>query len=228
MKNYPKVYLPTEFHCAKKELAKGNPKVTVDISFKYPKIEDLVNHSYKKRLKIVRKELSKKYKKTCQLIAKMKGKVEDVKSNPFSVKASISYLDINKVLEVEGLESIWIKEIEGIKRKKSKNKHEFYTVVSKVRIEIEGFNKKKGDVELRITLMKAKSKAQAEKKTKRDYKNYEKPYLNVEGRLVSWKFVKIVDVYETGLSKSSSFNDAKGVELYSKFISPKNLKKIFG
>lgn len=224
MKPRYKVFSIRHFCSTKKELAKLNPSVEISINLKYPEIKLLTEYKIKKRPKVARNILSQKCNETRQLIETLGGRILDEKSRPFEIKAAVKYLDLKIIQKQNQIEIIWLTKIDGIRKKKINTNRQFYVVVSKVRIRIEGIPKKKNDLELRISMIKAKSGKKAIKKTTADYKEYAKPYLNTDGRIVIWELVKVLDVYETGVYKSTEFNK-NSVELYSKFIRSEKLLK---
>ena len=104
-----------------------------------------------------------------------------------------------------------------MKRKKTnfKEKKRFISVKARVAIQVEGVKKGKQKYENRILIIKAKSFKSAKKKLRREFKKYQKSYLNPAGKLVRWKLEKFIDFFETDVYESSDFNNKSGNEIFS-------------
>ncbi len=105
---------------------------------------------------------------------------------------------------------------------KGQKEKSLYCFKAIFQIQIEG--KKKGNqiIEERLLLVKADNLDKAEQKLKREFKNYEKPYLNASGQMVRWKFEEIVERHLTDYSDKHDFD--KPIELFSK-LKGRRLKK---
>jgi hypothetical protein len=68
----------------------------------------------------------------------------------------------------------------------------------------------------------ANTNVEAEQKVRREFKNYEKPYLNPYGQMVRWTFDYIEESYHTYISDKDDFT--KPIEVFSK-LKGRRLKK---
>ena len=139
------------------------------------------------------------------------------KKSPRGVKIQLSFNELKKIEKLKIINSIHVTDIKGIEKKNNifENKKRFISAKARVAIQIEGIKKGKQGYENRILIVKAKSFKSAEKKLRREFKEYQKPYLNSGGRLVRWKLEKFIDFFETDICKSDSFNSKSGNEIFS-------------
>lgn len=135
------------------------------------------------------------------------------KRKPGGIYGLIKATEIRKLLNKNYLDSIWIKNIEGIRKKENKKEKTWFAVKANFAIEIEGQTRGLQDVEERIAIVKADDCKDAEKKLIKNFKGYGTPYLNKYGEMVRWHFEKIVDVYDMNVDSI----DPKGTEIYYEF-----------
>lgn len=109
--------------------------------------------------------------------------------------------------------SIHVTRIAGHRRHRlPKTELEWYCVRAFVVIQVERAESGLLNTEDRFMLVRASSFEDAKKRPRRQWREYATPYLNSEGRMVSWHLDRIVDVYQT----SETEIDPNGTEVYSK------------
>lgn len=108
----------------------------------------------------------------------------------------------------------FIENIEGAVKKERTPKSKFWCVRAIVGIQIEGILSGTQYYEEHFCLIKALQN-ELDKKVQEFYDDYEQVYFNSDGRRVRWKLDKIVDIYETDITKSNEFDSDEGVEVYS-------------
>lgn len=223
MNKYSKFLGLERYKTTKVKLAKSNAKIKVHLKFERP-CEELRKIKYKNRLNKSQKILNDIYTN----FAEKFNEVKPLKSegNIYGAKLELTFKELVKISKLQFIEWISITKIEGFKKRKLKYKKPYFSVVSKVLIDIEGIKKNRLSTELRIMLIQAKTKKEACQNVFKDFKEYEKPYFNPKGRIVQWKLIKIIDSYETDVYKSGDFKNRYGVEVYSKMFK-KNSKRIF-
>ncbi|MEM8528795.1 MAG: DUF4288 domain-containing protein [Bacteroidota bacterium] len=211
------------FKIKQKELIESNPKIKVKVKFKYPSVE-LKKYKPKNRLKLSKEILLNTYRefkseyKRCKPLGG---------NDIYGVEFSLRYNELKEVQKNEYVEYISLVKIEGIERKKKKKIPIYFSVVTKILIEVEGLKKSKSSNELRIILVGAISSKDAKKKVTKGIKKYEKPYLNPYGKIVQWKLEEIIHCYETTISDEIEVNDEYGVEIYSRiFKNEKSIQKV--
>ncbi len=112
-----------------------------------------------------------------------------------------------------GIRSIYVARIAGLRpHKEPTSKVEWFCVRALVVIRVEGASSGLQSVEDRFVLVRATSFENATKRLRKQWVEYSAPYLNSEGRIVSWQFDHAVDVYQLS---ESEINPA-GTEVYSK------------
>lgn len=228
MKLKKKLFLSSGYSLSDEKLSKLNPETLVSVSFKYPDIEKLSKYNYKKRLKVVRLLEEGYHNEVGKMLSNLESRGKIKEQRAFMMKIRIKFSDLNELRLLKFVSRISILKIKGIQKKPTKtNKDQYYNVVAKVRVEVEGVKKKKNRLELRMSLIKAGSIKDAKRRTLNDYKKYALPYLSVKGRIIHWKLIKILDLYETGISHVSEFSDKEGVEVYSLFVNHKKQMKMF-
>jgi len=108
--------------------------------------------------------------------------------------------------------------------KKTKNRKETSYFCFKVifQIQVEGQKKGNQTIEERFLLVNSDNWDKAEQNVRREFKKYEKPYLNPYGQMVRWTFDYIEESYHTYISDKDDFK--KPVEVFSK-LKGRKLKK---
>ena len=123
---------------------------------------------------------------------------------------------IGKLLQIAsstGVSSVYVSKIAGLlPRRNPKSTLEWYCVRAFVVIRVEGATSGLQSTEDRFVLVRASSFEDAEKRLRGQWIEYASPYLNSDGRIVSWQLDRVVDVYQTG----ENHIDPAGTEVYSK------------
>jgi hypothetical protein len=217
-----KLNITDNFIISNRDLKDKNPKMDVAIHLKYPSIKNLVNYTPKKRKKKVKLELKKQYLFLKNKLPKVKRLGS--KKKPRGITLSIRYKELIKVKKIDCISLILISNINGYKKKKTKEIKSFFTVNVRINIQVE--NQKKGwqEYENRLVIIKAKSFKKAEEKVVKELKKAETPYLNPFGYLVKWKFEKVLDCYETFIEDKNEFDFKYGTEVFSQ-IKRRKIKK---
>lgn len=110
--------------------------------------------------------------------------------------------------------SVWLTKVGSRRPRPAKHDPQlgWYCVRALVVIRIEGETSGAQATEDRFVLVRALSFEDATKRLRRQWREYARPYLNSDGRMVSWQLDHVVDVYfacETDI-------DPAGTEVYSK------------
>lgn len=112
------------------------------------------------------------------------------------------------------------------KNKKSKLKEDSYFCFRALfQVQIEGRKTGIQTLEERHILIRADSESKAEIKVRKEFKDYEKPYLNPYGQLVRWKFESFLGSYQTFTLTEDRFDDP--VEVFSTFRGRRLKKESF-
>ena len=193
--------------------------VKIKIRLKYPKQENFFPFKPDDRRIKINEALKQGYDKLVKILPHQKYR---------SIKAAKGYRGVEIVMlpkEVKKLEnknyidSVWIEEIEGLRKKKKKIKREklWYAVRANFSIQIEDFKGGLHQYEDRIIVVKAYDHEDAEKVAEKEFREYsDNPYLNTDLRMVRWHYEKITDVFEM-LSVCNDKFSPSGTEVYSKF-----------
>ena len=198
-----------------KKIKKENPKLIIRVHLKYTHYTEVVKYAPKKRMQLIESKRNKMYNELCKKLDAV-GKPLDGNSPRRGLTYEISFSELDKLnlSRNDTVSYCSIQEIEGKKVKKPNRS--FISVKVRIGIRVEGFNKGRQSYEDRIVLVKAKSTKDAKLKVKKGVKKESVPYLNSNGRLVNWKFEKILDAYETGIVSLKEYNEKYGVEVFSR------------
>lgn len=133
---------------------------------------------------------------------------------PHSLLFHGSAREILALTGAAGVQSIYVTKVGGrrLRRAKPEPRLGWYCVRALVVIRIEGETSGPQGTEDRFVLVRALSPEDANRRLRRQWREYARPYLNSDGRMVSWQFDHIVDVYfiyEKDI-------DPSGTEVYSK------------
>lgn len=132
---------------------------------------------------------------------------------PTTLKVRGTARRILELASAAGVRLIYVTQIAGHRRHRSrKTQLEWYCVRALVVIRVERAESGLQNTEDRFMLVRASSFEDAKKHLRKQWREYETPYLNSEGRMVSWHLDRIVDVYQT----SETEIDPNGTEVYSK------------
>ena len=216
-----------DFNVSLSELKETDPKMLVLFQMKYPKHMKYWDLKPKSRIAKVDSIFKCNFKELQKIIGS-KGERVGSESRPSGLRCELKFSKIQSLDYGKLVEWINVEKIDGYKKHMQKKGKQFFSVKVKIAIQIEGIKKGKQLLEERIIVVKAKSTKSAEKKVVKGLKRESKQYLNSDGRLVRWKFDKILDIYETGLYDSKEFNYKLGSEVSSVLKKKKiNLKNVY-
>lgn len=120
--------------------------------------------------------------------------------------------DVLSLADTPGVSSIHIAEVARRRARSPASPSAWYCVRAFVVIRVECAKGGLQNTEDRFVLVRAASCKDAIKRLERQWRDYSRPYLNSDGRMVSWQLDHIVDVYET----CETDIDPAGTEVYSK------------
>ena len=111
------------------------------------------------------------------------------------------------------VESVVVTSIPGRRRRQTAAAREcWYCVRGLVAVQIVGQRVGLQSVEDRFIVLRATSAEDAQRRLRRQWREYAKPYMNVLGELVRWQLEKVTDVYDICEDKL----DPDGAEVYSR------------
>jgi hypothetical protein len=132
---------------------------------------------------------------------------------PSGICGRVAAKQVRALRRLPHIAYVWIETIPGLKRKKLPATQRWFAVQARFAIQIEGQTKGRQSYEDRIVIVKATSAKEAQRKLRRNFKDYERPYLNPEGYMVKWVFESILDIYEL----MDTTIDPNGTEVFSRF-----------
>jgi len=112
------------------------------------------------------------------------------------------------------IQSVWVTKVGNLRSRLTKPAVAlaWYCVRAFVVIQVEGATSGLQTTEDRFVLVRASSFEDAEKRLRNQWREYARPYLNSEGRMVRWQLDHVVDVYDA----CENDIDPSGTEVYSK------------
>jgi hypothetical protein len=113
-----------------------------------------------------------------------------------------------------GVGSVYITKIGGLRHRAAKRQLEWFCVRALIAVRVEGVTSGLQCTEDRFVLVRASSVKDAKGRLRQQWGEYARPYLNSDGRMVSWQMERVVDVYDLSWEI-----DASGTEVYSKLCS---------
>lgn len=131
---------------------------------------------------------------------------------PWTLDGTLPAREVSKVANTPGVDHVYVTRISGLRQKRARRNPGWFCVWGRIAIQIEGKRQGLIDVEDRLVLVKAMNHQQAKAKLSRKWREYSKPYLNVDGEMVRWKLTEVQDVYELFEDEI----DSKGTEVYSR------------
>jgi hypothetical protein len=216
MKNGPRLYYLDKYGLNISSLKRlGNRKIEIDVYLEYPKYEKWFKLNQDLRKQKIIDFTYKEFEKLKSLFPQLDVKRYKSKQEIIKVKLTINAKDIVKFNNADFVESVWLYNIEGLKRPRDKKDKYYYAVNAIFAIQIEGITGGMQQYEERIILVKAYSYEEAERKALKEFKDYGYTYLNSDKLMVRWKFEKIIDVYNTH-DNIDKINPS-GMEVYSHF-----------
>ena len=194
---------------------------SIRIHLKYPNYKDLLNLKPNERIKVIRQRKRNNYKEFISTLDKHDFSRIGSRIDPFGLEINCTKTEILKFNKDKRIENISILVSEDEADFDIESIELYYAVVTRFAIQIENRTKGLQDYEDRILMIKAKTGEEAEKKLKKGFKSYEKPYFNPLGELVRWKFEEFIDNYETSYDSLEDMltDDKEGIEIFSRLKS---------
>jgi hypothetical protein len=131
---------------------------------------------------------------------------------PYSLSARGSAREILALAAAAGVSDLYVTKVKGHRLRSIKSPLEWYCVRAFIVILVERSKSTLQTTEDRFILVRATSSDEAKNLIRRQWRGYARPYLNSDMQMVSWKFDRVVDVYETSVEDI----DPAGTEVYSK------------
>jgi hypothetical protein len=132
---------------------------------------------------------------------------------PSSLSVRLAAEEVAELARHPGVRSVHVVTIQQRRRRKSpRNENEWFCVRARVAVQVEAETKGIQTIEERFVLVRATSFRDAERRLRKEWREYATPYLNTDGHLVRWRCEEIVDVYAV----SETHLDPEGIEVYSK------------
>ncbi len=131
---------------------------------------------------------------------------------PWNFDSVVPARELPRILRFHQLNSVFVKKIQGLRKRPERKPMQWYAVRARVVIQVEDQTRGMQSVEDHIVLVQARSFEDAERRLQPEWEQYAEPYLNPNGEMVRWQLEEIVDVYEIGTIDL----DPKGTEVYSR------------
>jgi len=193
--------------------------VRIRINLKYPKQENFFPFRPEDRRVKINEVLEQEYEQLVKILPHEKFKAIKAAKGYRGAELVMLPNEVKKLEDKKFIDSVWIEEIEGLKKKTTRKtlkvQKSWYNVNAVFTIQIEGTKGGLQRYEERMLLVKAYNRADAERIAKREFKEYgEYIYLNENMQMVRWYFDKIIDLYEVDIYNDKP--DPNGTEIYSK------------
>jgi hypothetical protein len=144
---------------------------------------------------------------------KLSGDIRRRSDLPSSLRVSGPPQLILAIAGSRGVRTVHVVRVAGFRRRPSPTPSlSWYCARALVAIRVERATSGMQNTEDRFVLVRASSFEDAKKLLRRKWREYATPYLNSDGKMVSWSLDKIIDIYDIGEDKI----DDAGVEVYSK------------
>ena len=126
---------------------------------------------------------------------------------------TIAGADLTPLRRIRGVMLVSILSIAGRQPRKLKQSRtlDWYAVQARFAIQVEEETKGMQSYEDRIMVVKASSPDDAERRLRREFRDYATPYLNSNYEMVRWNFERVLHVYQMN---DAEFNP-KGTEVFS-------------
>jgi len=182
-----------------------------------PPFDDLLKKDPKQRRKIIHQRRRDIYKEFVNDLTLINFKRFGSHIQPAGVIMDCTYKQLLKLNKHKLISTIVIDKPEIRKIKNVDNVEHLFSVIARFSIQIENVLKGIQSYEDRTMLIKAKNWKDAEKKLRKGFKAYSKPYLNSTGELVRWQFEEFIDSYETDYESIENMAEHEdiGIEVYS-------------
>jgi hypothetical protein len=142
--------------------------------------------------------------------------VRSESGRPEKIVGTIALKDLRRLLRVYDIRWIWIEGVGRRKAVRAKPVLNWYAVLARFAIQIEGRTSGLQDLEDRTLVVKAFSESDAIRRLRKEFRGYGEPYLNRNNHLVRWMFEQVLEVKDLVIDSEI---DPKGTEVYSSFHS---------
>jgi hypothetical protein len=119
--------------------------------------------------------------------------------------------ELRKLVRMAATRRVWVNEI-GRRKKRRKKQLDWYAVLARFAIQIEGQRAGLQGFEDRTVIVRAWDNDDAIRRLHREFDGYVTPYLNLSYELVRWQFEKVLEVQWLSIDDSP---DPKGAEVFS-------------
>lgn len=210
---------------------KFDPKVPVPkriakvrIHLKYMDLKKIIQLTPEERVLAIDQYLKNNFQKLLKTGLFEEYKLIGSKKRPRGIETSIHISKIEQLAQYAFIGNLFIDSIKGGKKIEPKTPARFFCIKMTVAIQIEGFKNGRQSYEERFVLIKARTHDEAYKKIEKQDKDYVKPYLNSDGRLVRWHIESLDDCYTTDIVTWEDLNDPQGAEVFS-ILKSRNITK---
>jgi len=200
-----------------KELDAFPENFSVRIHLKSPDYIDILHLVPKERIKVIRQRRRDDFKAFIKDFDRKEYQRIGSRISPSGLETSCSkkeVLKLNKNTKVKYISILTSQQSDDLDVEPIEL---LFAVKARFAIQIENRSKGLQSYEDRLLLIQAISGEEAEKKLKKGFKGYEKPYMNTYGELVRWKFEEFIDRFDTGYSSLEEMlvDEKEGIELFS-------------
>ncbi|WP_342644749.1 DUF4288 domain-containing protein [Mucilaginibacter sp. CSA2-8R] len=195
--------------------------IETSIHLMYPDYRTMLDLAPAERIKKIKQDQRDKLKKLLATGFFPSFTIISTSRKPRGIKARHPFLALAAIAELDFVGSIFINQVAGARKVRHKKPLSFFCVKMTVAVAIEGFTTGMQKVEERMVIVKAKTGEDAIAKLEETKESYSQPYLNSDGRLVSWNIESFDDYYETDIRSVQDLNNPDGVEVYSHLRSRK-------
>jgi hypothetical protein len=201
----------------------ADKKFSISISFSYyPDVESLRPLTPQQRRQIVCKYLRDQYKVVKDHYPSSDYQIKGTRFKPYGITGQLTGRQLARLQSNDKIKSITVEQVEGLKKMEKETSSEPETCTLPLYFSVKGLfvaqfdgSDASGKIQLteeRIVLVKALNWDEAIKKARVEFENYgQKGVLSSSYYFVTWKFLKILDVYDSGITAL----DPDGTEVYS-------------
>jgi len=215
LKNKLNKYNLENFGLTIPQFLKIKKKVSIDIHLKYPKYEKFFPYTAAVRKIKINEILQYEFGKLIKLLPNSDFKIIGSKKSPSGIRITGNFSDFTILINKDFIDSIWIRKISGIRKRKPKREKLWFAVKALFNIQFEGFKGGMNKYEERIILVKAYTHDDAKKVAKKEFHEYSYIYLNTDKIMVRWNYERILATYEADIYKDKL--DPTGTEVFSEF-----------
>jgi hypothetical protein len=132
---------------------------------------------------------------------------------PYALEGRIPAAQVAGLATQRGVDAVILTRVPGQRRRLVRAaSRSWFCVRALVAIQIEGQRSGLQTVEDRFMVVRATSRDDAERRLRRQWREYARPYINPLGELVRWQLEKVTDLYDVAEDQL----DPNGAEVYSK------------